>query len=232
MRGARVAPDLVVEPVQTDGMTALADTIRTEREALVGFLETLDAEQWATPSLCAGWRVQDVAGHLAWASGAGGRELLGDLLRARARPNRVIGDTAVRWSRRGPDVLVEELRRAAASGAKPPGMPAMAVLVDAVVHGIDVRRPLGSSRPVPPAAFGPVADFCAGARFPSSMLLGGPARRRVAGVRLVAEDQDWAHGEGPEVQASGEAVLLVLAGRPVGADELRGPGAATLAARL
>ena len=219
-------------PVQTEAMAPLADVVRTEREALVGFLETLSPAQWDTPSLCAGWRVQDVAGHLAWAAGAGGRELLADLVRARARPNVMMADTAVRWARRGPAVLLEDLRRAAASGARPPGMPATAVLVDAVVHGLDVRRPLGSSRPVPPEAFGPVADFCAGARFPSSALLGGPARRRVAGLRLVADDQDWAHGEGPEVHASGEAVLLVLSGRPVDADELRGPGAATLAARL
>ncbi|GAA1428631.1 hypothetical protein GCM10009616_08720 [Microlunatus lacustris] len=48
----------------------------------------------------------------------------------------------------------------------------------------------------------------------------------------MAEDQDWAHGAGAEVRARGEVVLLVLAGRQVDADELRGPGAATLAARL
>lgn len=104
---------------QTDGMTALDDVIRTERAALISLLETLTPAQWATPSLCAGWRVQDVAGHLAWAAGAGGRELLTDLVRAGARPNRMIADAAVRWSRRGPTVLVEELRRAAATGAKP-----------------------------------------------------------------------------------------------------------------
>ncbi len=213
-------------------MTALADMIRAERTALVDLLQTLEPAEWVTPSLCTGWRVQDVAGHLAWAAGAGGRELVADLVRARARPNRMIADAAVRWSRRGPAVLLEDLRRAAATGAKPPGMPGTAVLVDAVVHALDVRRPLGRPRPVPPEAFGPVADFCAGARFPSSMLLGGPVRHRLAGIRLVAQDQDWVHGEGAEVRASGEAVLLVLAGRPVDAVELHGPGAPTLAARL
>ncbi len=92
-----------------------------------------------------------------------------------------------------------------------------AVLVDAVLHGLDVRRPLGLVRSVPVAAFRPVADFCAGARFPSSALLGGQVRRRLAGLRLVADDQDWASGQGTPVHASGETVLLVLAGRPVGA---------------
>lgn len=213
-------------------MTALGDLIRTERLALVDDLVTLTPEQWETPSLCAGWRVQDVAGHLAWAAGAGGRELLADVVRARFRPNRLIADTAVRWSRRGPALLLDELRQAATTGGKPPGMPMTAVLVDAVVHGLDVRRPLGRSRPVPPGVFRPVADFCAAARFPSSTLLGGAARRRQAGLKLVAEDQDWTSGDGAEVRASGEVVLLVLAGRQVDPAELRGPGAATLAARL
>jgi uncharacterized protein (TIGR03083 family) len=213
-------------------MSALDDVLRAERAALVEDLETLTSEQWGTPSLCAGWSVQDVAGHLAWETGADGRELLGDALRARGRLNTMFAEAAVRWSARGPAVLLAELRRAVATGAKPPATPATTVLVDAVVHGLDVRRPLGLSRPVPPEAFHPVADFCAGARWPSSMLLGGPARRRLAGLRLVAEDQEWAHGEGVEVRASGETALLVLAGRRVDVDELRGPGAATLAARL
>src|SRR5688500_13494859 len=34
--------------------------IDTERASLADFLETLDADQWATPSLCAGWTVRDV----------------------------------------------------------------------------------------------------------------------------------------------------------------------------
>jgi len=213
-------------------MAGIEDMVRAEREALIAHLETLTPAQWATPSLCAGWRVQDVAGHLAWAGTAGLRELGGDVVRAGGRPNRMIADAAVRWADRGPAVLLAELRRTAETGAKPPGMPRSAVLVDAVVHTLDVRRPLGSSRPVPTEAFRVTADFCAGARWPSSMLLGGATSRRLAGLRLVADDQDWAHGEGTEVHASGEVVLLVLAGRPVDPAELTGPGAATLAARL
>ena len=40
--------------------------LRTERLALVELLSTFGPEQWATPSLCGGWTVQDVAAHLAW----------------------------------------------------------------------------------------------------------------------------------------------------------------------
>jgi hypothetical protein len=63
-------------------------------------------------------------------------------------------------------------------------------------------------------------------------MLGGQVSRRISGCRLVADDQDWSTGAGAEVHGSGEAVLLVLTGRPVRPDELSGPGAATVLARL
>ena len=38
--------------------------VRSERLGLADEIDTLGAEAWATPSLCSGWRVADVAGHL------------------------------------------------------------------------------------------------------------------------------------------------------------------------
>lgn len=206
------------------------DVIRTERRALIEYLETLSPDQWATPSLCEGWTVQDVAAHLAAAPSVTPRQLLADFARARLRPNRATRDSAVRWARRGTTQILEHLRANAERDAKPPGVPRDAVLVDAVVHALDVRRPLGDHRAVPAAAFGPTADFCANTRWPASLMLGGAGRKRIAGVRLVAEDQDWSHGEGPEVRGSGEALLLLLSGRRPEPEELHGEGVARLAA--
>ncbi|CUR59275.1 conserved hypothetical protein [metagenome] len=49
-------------------MTDLPDLMRSERDALITTLEGLSDEQWQSPSLCAEWRVVDVAAHLAWAT--------------------------------------------------------------------------------------------------------------------------------------------------------------------
>lgn len=38
--------------------------ITAQRLALIDCLESLEAAQWDTASLCAGWRVRDVVGHL------------------------------------------------------------------------------------------------------------------------------------------------------------------------
>jgi len=155
-----------------------------------------------------------------------------DLARAGFRLNTMIADSAVRRSRRGPAAILDRLRVNAASGAKPFGLPEEATLGDAVVHALDIRRPLGGTRPIPPAAFSPAAGFFAGARWPLSIPIRGEIRKRIDGLRLVADDVDWSHGQGPEVRGSREALMLLLTGRPVGTDELTGAGVEQLYSRL
>ena len=53
-----------------------------------------------------------------------------------------------------------------------------------------------------------------------------------AGLRLVAADLDWSHGSGPEVTGTGEALLMVIAGRPAALAELGGSGAPELTRRV
>ena len=213
-------------------MTDLRPVIRSERRALLHLLESLTDDQWVAPSLCRGWTVQDVAAHLAWAPAYTPLTLAADLARAGLRPNKAGHDSARRWAGRGRDAILDQLRTNVARDAKPPGVPRVASLVDAVVHALDVRRPLGLPRPVPGAAFVPAADFCARTRWPASVMVGGDVATRISGLRLVADDASWTYGDGPEVRAAGDTLLLVLTGRPVGPDELRGPGSGDLRARL
>ena len=51
---------LVAEPLLADPATPLL----RQRERLAATLAGLDADQWATPSRCEGWTVQDVVAHL------------------------------------------------------------------------------------------------------------------------------------------------------------------------
>jgi hypothetical protein len=54
------------------------------------------------------------------------------------------------------------------------------------------------------------------------------ARKRLAGVRLVASDIDWSIGEGPEIHGPMSALLLLLSGRTISTPSLTGQGVAFL----
>lgn len=213
-------------------MNDLPQLIRAERLALIEFLEKLDAQEWSTPSLCGAWTVQAVAAHLAWAPVVKPGEMLPTLARSGFRMNRASAELAVHWAERGPQVILDQLRSNAEKNAKPPGVPPIAALVDAVVHALDIRLPLGKPRPVPPAAFKEVANFATTARWPITISVGGSARKRLAGLELVADGYNWSYGQGPQTTAPADAVLRILNGRKVSREELAGPGADQLYARL
>jgi uncharacterized protein (TIGR03083 family) len=99
-------------------------------------------------------------------------------------------------------------------------------LVDHLIHHQDIRRPLGRPRAMPEdrlvAALGVIPGLAG--------FVG--AKKRVAGLRLVATDVSWSNGDGPEITGSGEAILLAASGRPVAVDELSGEGLDTLRQRM
>ena len=104
-------------------MTELTELIRTERLAFIDLLESLTEDQWQTPSLCSAWTVEHVAAHLAWAPVSGPLEMVPAALRAGFRTNRLIADTAVRWTARGRPAMLDQLRKNNGSDARPLGGP-------------------------------------------------------------------------------------------------------------
>lgn len=199
--------------------------IAGQRLALAELLEGLSAAEWETPSLCAGWRVRDVAAHVAMAPQVlSVRTMTVEWLRAGGRFHRLNHDLAVRHAQSRPTGrLVEELREHASSRRLPMVTSYRNTLFDILVHGQDIAVPLGRPHHMPPAA------ARAGATRVWSM--GWPfwARRRLRGVRLVATDVEWSAGAGAEVEGPIEALLLLLTGRVATAlPHLRGAGLPTL----
>ena len=120
--------------------------------------------------------------------------------------------------------ILEALREAAGERRPAPGSPPVSALAAVVIHGQDICRPLGMQRQVPVSHLRPVADF-----LPKTWGFG--TKRRIAGLRLVADDMDWTHGEGPEVTGPAEALVMVMAGRHTALADLSGEGKAMLALR-
>ncbi len=200
--------------------------IGSERRGLAELLASLTDEQWETPSLCAGWRVRDVAAHLALVPTAPGvLALIGGVLKAGGSPNRFNHDLAVRYANRPTADIAAELRDHADSRTLSPPTTAPNLAFDILVHGQDIAIPLGLSRPMPPGAAAAGATRVWGMGFPFW------ARRRLRGYRLTATDTYWSVGAGAEVRGPISAQLLLLTGRSAALTMLAGAGTDALRAR-
>lgn len=205
-----------------------ADTVdmaAAERTDLAEYLATLTREQWEEPSLCAGWRIRDVVAHAISYDGLTWGGVLKRAARAGFRLG-AINELGVAESRaRSTGELLDRLR----ANLRPTGPVRVAggriALLDALIHHQDIRRPLGHPREIPPERLHKALGLA----------LNAPpigAGKRAAGLRVVATDLDWSHGDGPTVEGSAEALLMTLAGRSTAFTELDGDGAKTLAGRL
>lgn len=198
--------------------------IETERRTMADLLDILTPEQWAAPSLCAEWRVRDVAAHLAMTPARAPSP--GTLLRAlvvnRGRLWSAGRDVAIAYAARPTAQIVSGLRNHAGARTKPVFVVDGNILLDLVVHGQDIAVPLGLTRAVPPAA-GELS-------LSRVWSMGWPfhARRRLDGFTVRADDCGWSAGSGPDVCGSTAQLLLLMTGRPAPVDELRGPGADAL----
>ncbi len=198
-------------------------TIDAERLSLADLLDDLSDDEWETPSLCAGWRVKDVAAHLTLAH-MSPATALHELVRARSF-HRAIRDTAVRQASLPGTELSARLRSMTGSRRTAPGVTPLEPMLDLLVHGQDIVVPLGRTRPVPRDAAAAAASRAWDLNWPFR------TRRRLRGLRLVASDVDWQVGRWPEVRGPIAALLLLVTGRGAAHGALAGDGAAQLVTR-
>ena len=200
------------------------DLIHAERAALADDLRDLDDARWATASLCAGLTVREVLAHLTAAASLGGLRWFAGVVRCRFDFDAQVAMRLAEQLGSSPAETFARFERVVTSTTTPP-LPRLAILGEAVVHGEDIRRPLGIALAYPAEVLDAVARYYAGT---DQVVV---ARRRVRGLRLVATDGGFTAGAGPEVAGSTLALVMAMTGRSVYCEELTGPGVATLRAR-
>ena len=198
--------------------------IQTEREACADTLDSLATEQWAGESWCEGWSVRDVAAHMIASTRQSPAVFFSGLAKAGFSFDKMVDTAAKRIGQAPTSSLVAEMRTSALRRNHPPG-PVTAMLGEMVVHGEDIRRPLGIKRDYPEETLVTVAEF-----YKSSNLLIG-AKKRIAGLRLKATDASWTSGDGPEVSGPMASLVLAMTGRRQAYAELSGEGVTALAGR-
>ena len=197
-----------------------SDVLASEQAALAAVLQDLSADQWDQPSLCPDWTIREVVTHLSFHIHRDGfRETYGSSTKYQA----------ILAERAGANTT-EGLR--AWFGSPVPSAAARSAinLAELVIHGQDVRRPLGLGHSFPDAVVVDCLDQCTSVS--GNLFIVGRPRRLGRGLRLEATDGDWARGHGPLVTGPAEALLMAVAGRAPAVDDLQGDGVSVLAGRL
>jgi uncharacterized protein (TIGR03083 family) len=198
--------------------------VHAERRALVEDLVGLEAAEWESPSLCAGWAIRDVVAHLAATAALSRVGFAREFVWARFSVDRIVERQLALAREQGPSASLTALRSAVDYVASPP-LPLITRVIEIVVHGEDIRRPLGMRHVYSTTCIGDAIAHLFGDR-PS----GG--KRRLKGLALTATDVDFSFGDGPLVKGPAVALLLAASGRSVVLDELSGPGASQLINRV
>lgn len=195
------------------------------RRGLAEDLEGLTARDWRSPSLCPGWNVEHVVAHLTAAASTTQLAWLRSIILSGFRP-------AVHNERRlrehlGKDPAETLARfRAVIASTVAPSKDLAAYLGEVLVHGEDIRRPLGIPSAVDVDAATQVAEFYASRDFAVN------SKSLVSGLHLRATDGGFEYGRGPEVVGPTLALVMGMAGRPNYLEELAGDGVPVLTSRL
>lgn len=199
--------------------TEPGELIAGERLRFADWLAELEPEDWERGSLCAGWTVADVVGHMTFPWRVSTLRLLGQMARHRGFHEAArVGASSL--AAIGPDALAREIHDHAADLSRPPGAAAEDLLAEIIVHPLDIARPNRLTWTVAPAALPSMLDFLTTSKkAPAYHPRGG-----IDGIRWVASDVGWSWGAGPEVVGAGQDLVLALANRPAAVDRLSGTG--------
>jgi uncharacterized protein (TIGR03083 family) len=200
--------------------------VADERRRLADLIDWLTEAQLATPSLCAGWDVKTVAAHLVsdFADGFWGFLWAG----ARNRGiDRGIDALARRRAQEPAAEIAATLRERADHRLSPPVTGPLSGLTDVLVHGGDIRIPLGLPVEPNPRRVTLALDFLTGPH-----PLGFVPRGRLRGICLQGTDIGRSWGNGAEVRGLAAHLMMAACGRTTALARLDGPGLTELRNRL
>jgi uncharacterized protein (TIGR03083 family) len=214
-------------PTPTTGPQPATGTwslIHAERAALAADLAELTEDRWATRSLCDLFTVREVLAHLTAGASLNPVRWMAGVIRCRFDFDRQVAMRLAEQMGATPAQTLARFGRVITSTTKPP-VPIVAMLGETIVHGEDIRRPLGIERDYPGTTLATVAGYYQGSDLPVN------SRGRARGLQLTATDGPFTAGAGPLVSGTTLALVMAMAGRPAYWEELNGDGVAILRER-
>jgi uncharacterized protein (TIGR03083 family) len=195
--------------------------VRQEREALASDLQAISEEMWSAGSWCSQWSVRDVLAHMTATAKISPVSFFPKLISSGCSFDRLQAKDIAAERGSSPEDGLSRFQAIVGSTKRPPG-PSDSILGETIIHGEDIRRPLGISHEYPMDALTQVADFYKG----SNLIIG--TKRRIEGVTLKATDASWSHGSGPEVSGPMVSILMAMTGRMPALEALSGDGVSVL----
>lgn len=205
-------------------MANLTPMVIDERRSLSEFLGTLEPEQWSTTSWCHKWTVRDLVAHLTAAGNITAPHFFGGIIKTGFSFDKFVEGDLKHYNDGSPADVKARFDQIVDSTRKPPG-PAYIALGEVMVHGEDIRRPLGSRGDHPAEHLSTLAELYRKTGAPLR------AKKRLDGLRLEATDVDWSAGDGPAVRGPCMSLILAMVGRAGALDDCEGEGVATLRER-
>ncbi|MEU6211808.1 maleylpyruvate isomerase family mycothiol-dependent enzyme [Streptomyces sp. NPDC047023] len=190
--------------------------IAAERREIANLLDSLTEQQWSAPSLCAGWRVRDVAAHMSMGFRYSIPQVMAQLVRARGSLHRMTDRLARKDAAAAtPDQLAGWLRDNAHHPWTPPVGGLVSALGHDVVQGLDITVALGLDRQVPAERLRVLLDHVT---YKNARFFGAD----LTGTQLRADDTDWTFGTGTPLTGSAQDLLLFAFGRRLPEGRLKG----------
>lgn len=178
-----------------------------ERKRLAGLLTDLTEQQWAAPSLCAGWRVREVIAHITMPYRMTDPEQFTAGLAAYDFDFNTYADHEARETTE--QLSDAELLAIYCDNLEhpwlPPGGGPAGALSHEVIHGLDITEALD----LPGAPTERIALVLANAGTTNLAFFGTD----LSGISLVAVDADVTLGDGTPVRATAKDILLGVTGR-------------------
>lgn len=193
----------------TEHRMLFADTVDALGEAHAGDL-----------TLCTGWDVRTLTGHLLQPIRVPSWRFLLTAARVRSMA-RACDVIAERLADRPLAEVTRELRAKAGTRARPWYIGVAGPFADSCIHLRDLAQPQGLDVTVPTERWVAVLDLLASPRGQESFL---PAKGFLDGLRWRACGTDWGWGQGPVVEGSPEALAMTMSGRVAYLDHLVGEG--------
>jgi len=206
------------------------ELLRTNDLRFLAVASTLSPAEWNAQSLCEAWSNHDVLAHVVIGYRAGLGVLAAGMVRHRGSFDQANADLAGSLAAtRCPADLLDDL---AGLIDRPRGtgryFPRSLLLGDHVTHELDILLALDREPDVACEALSAVLNTQVA--LPNPFV---PAFRNSRGLRLIATDADWAHGDdGPVVSGRASDLVSVLGDRPSALPRLSGDGAAVLSSRV